>query len=37
MVLCERIVPGEELELLGLLEKLNVELMSQREKMPLSI
>ena len=34
---CERIVLSEELELFGLLEELNVELMLQREKMPLSI
>ena len=30
-------MPGEELELLGLFEELNVELMAQREKTPLSI
>ena len=30
-------MPGEELELLGLLVELNVELMAQREKTPLPI
>ena len=30
-------MPGEELELVGLLEELNVELVSQREKTPLPL